>query len=190
MDEPVDHPTAADRDEYERLRADLVRAVSRICPPWLAACADDLVQMALLRVLHVRRNSEGNAHFSTSYLRKVAYSALVDEIRRCRQRREVPIEDEAGEIEPGAERVSRIPDPEEQSTGRETGKAIRDCLGRLISPRRRAVTLYLQGHTVPEIGRLLGWSDKKADNLVYRGRTDLRECLEGKGVRPWTTSTS
>jgi RNA polymerase sigma-70 factor (ECF subfamily) len=52
-----------------------------------------------------------------------------------------------------------------------------------VPPRRHAVTLSLQGHSVPEIGRLLGWTGKKAENLVYRGMADLRECLEGKGIR-------
>ena len=53
-----------------------------------------------------------------------------------------------------------------------------------MRPRRLAVTLHLQGHSVPEVGRLMGWSAKKADNLVYRGRADLRECLELRGIRP------
>ena len=56
--------------------------------------------------------------------------------------------------------------------------------GRLVLPRRLAVTLHLQGHTVPEAGSLLGWNAKRAENLVYRGLADLRDCLAGKGVRP------
>jgi RNA polymerase sigma-70 factor, ECF subfamily len=46
------------------------------------------------------------------------------------------------------------------------------------------VTLYLQGHTVPETARILGWDAKRAENLVYRGLADLRQCLMGKGHRP------
>jgi hypothetical protein len=30
----------------------------------------------------------------------------------------------------------------------------------------------------------MSWAPKKADNLVYRGMADLRECLVLKGVRP------
>ncbi|HET9228962.1 MAG TPA: RNA polymerase sigma factor [Thermoanaerobaculia bacterium] len=173
-----------DVDDYERLRAELVRSVSRICPPWLASRADDLVQVALLRVLEVRRKSEANAQISTSYLRKTAYSALIDEIRRCRRRREISLERDDGEIEPEAERRSPNPDPEESSAGHEAGRAIRDCLARMVRPRRLAVALHLQGHSVPEIGHLMSWTPKKADNLVYRGMADLRECLGLKGVRP------
>lgn len=171
-------------DDYERLRAELVRAVSRICPPWLAGHADDLVQVALFRVIEIRRKSEANAQISTSYLRKTAYSALIDEIRRCRRRREVALETDGGEIDPAAETGSPQPDPEESSAGREVGRAIRDCLAQIVRPRRLAVALHLQGHSVPEIGKLMSWAPKKADNLVYRGLADLRECLVSKGVRP------
>lgn len=172
-------------DEYERLRGELVRAVSRICPPWLASRADDLVQVALLRVLEVRRRSEENAHISSSYLRKAAYSALIDEIRRWRRRREVSLEpEEGGGTDPAAGQSSAQPDPEERYAGRETGQAIRDCLASMVRPRRLAAALHLQGHSVPEIGRLMGWTAKKADNLVYRGLADLRQCLGSKGVRP------
>ena len=50
--------------------------------------------------------------------------------------------------------------------------------------RRLAVTLYLQGHTVPEAARILGWAAKRTENLVYRGLADLRQCLLGKGHTP------
>lgn len=173
-----------DVDNYERLRAELVRSVSRICPPWLTSHADDLVQVALVRVMEVCRKSEENVQISTSYLRKTAYSALIDEIRRCRRRREVSLETEEGGIDPAVELGSPRPDPEERFAGHEVGHAIRECLAQIVRPRRLAVALHLQGHSVPEIGHLMNWAPKKADNLVYRGLADLRECLVSKGVRP------
>jgi RNA polymerase sigma-70 factor (ECF subfamily) len=30
----------------------------------------------------------------------------------------------------------------------------------------------------------MGWTEKKAENLVYRGLADLRRCLSAKGLRP------
>ena len=47
-----------------------------------------------------------------------------------------------------------------------------------------AVTLYLQGHSVPEAARVLDWPAKRTENLVYRGLADLRECLMKKGIQP------
>jgi RNA polymerase sigma-70 factor, ECF subfamily len=184
MDETADTHQRLREDDYELIRSNLVRAVTRVCPPWLASRSEDLVQVALMRVLEVHRRSEGNAQLSPSYLRKVAYSALIDEIRRWRRRKEVPLETDDGGLDPTIERSSGNPDPEERSGGREIGEAIRDCLSHMVGPRRSAVVLHLQGHSVPEIGKLLGWDGKKADNLVYRGMNDLRECLGSKGVKP------
>jgi RNA polymerase sigma-70 factor (ECF subfamily) len=164
--------------DLAQVREELVRAVARVCPPWMADRADDLVQVALLRVYEVQRRSEGKAELSSFYLRKAAYSAVVDEIRRLRRRQEVPLEVERTETHPAAAE----PDPERNCAGREIGEAIRDCLGRLVRPRRMAVTLDLQGHRVAEVARLLGWSAKKAENLVYRGLADLRGCLKAKGM--------
>ncbi len=164
--------------EVARLREDLVRAVARACPRWLADRADDLVQNALLRVLDVRSRREEEPEFSALYLRKAAYSAVVDEIRRLRRRGEVPL-DQDGVAEPSVEE----PDPERRAAGSELGREVRACLSGLLAARRRAVTLHLLGHSVPEAARLLGVRAKQAENLVYRGLADLRRCLEGKGVK-------
>jgi RNA polymerase sigma-70 factor (ECF subfamily) len=142
------------------------------------------VQTALLRVLDAnprgRDGGEGTGEVSSFYLRKAAYSAVVDEIRRRKRRREVPLEDDDGAPAPIR---TFTPDPESRSAARETGRAIRTCLGELVRPRRHAVTLYLQGHRIREVGDLMGWDRKRAENLIYRGLADLRRCLEGRGVQ-------
>lgn len=172
-----------DATDYTQLHRDLVRAVSRVCPRWLTDRADDLVQVALMRVMEIQRKKEGTAELSPFYLKKTAYSALVDEIRRLRRRQEVSIESDEEEGGPTFDPAAPAPDPERASAGRQVGRAIRDCLRNMVPPRRHAVTLNLQGHSVPEIGRLLGWTGKKAENLVYRGMADLRGCLGEKGIR-------
>jgi len=166
--------------EVADLRQQLVRAVARTCPRWLVSEADDMVQKALLRVLEIQRRREGDVEFSTFYLRRAAYSVVVDEIRRRRRRGEVPLDPEAEGEEPG--RPSEEPDPEELSGSRELGRAIAKCLGGMVRPRRLAVTLHLQGHRIREVGGLMGWSAKKAENLIYRGLADLRECLGSQGL--------
>jgi RNA polymerase sigma-70 factor, ECF subfamily len=165
--------------EEEVLHRDLSRAVRRICPPDLADRADDLAQAAVMRILEIRRRREGESEFSPLYLKKAAYSALIDEIRRLRRRGEVAFDGEPA----GAEPAESAPDPERRAAGRELGRHIRDCLTRLVRPRALAVTLYLQGHTGPEVAGLLGWSAKKVENLIYRGLADLRQCLTARGVR-------
>jgi RNA polymerase sigma-70 factor, ECF subfamily len=148
----------------ERIRQVLIRAVQRHCPPALAAHREDLVQMALVRLLE-RAPGEGTAARGTSYLWRVAYTVVIDEIRRFRRQQR-----QAGQLsegEPGA------PGPEARSE-------ILDCLSGLQDRRRIAVTLHLQGFRAAEVASALGWTEKQAENLVYRGLADLRACLEGE----------
>jgi RNA polymerase sigma-70 factor (ECF subfamily) len=170
--------------DYAQLHRDLVRAVDRVCPRWMADRADDLVQVALMRVMEIQRKKEGAAEFNLFYLRRAAYSAMIDEIRRLRRRQEVSLEGGSDENEAVVyDPAAPTTDPERASASREAGRAIRDCLGSMVAPRRHAVTLNLQGHSVPEIGKLMGWTAKKAENLVYRGMSDLRGCLGEKGIQ-------
>lgn len=170
--------------DVARLRQDLARAVARVCPGWLAADRDDLVQAALLRVMRRieslgTHEGEGTSPLASSYLHKVAYSVLVDEIRRVRRRRETSLEAEVAEP-PRPQAAS----PERVAASAEVGRGIQSCLGHLARDRRLAVTLHLQGHTVVEASRILDWPEKRTENLVYRGLADLRACLASKGMRP------
>ncbi len=178
----TDHTSSDDlEEEYTKLREALAYAVKRVCPGWLSDRSEDIVQASIIRVMEIRRRSEGKREFSSSYLWRVAHSALVDEIRRLRRLQEIPLEDSSGGETPWAH---RDPGPERAVAGAELGKGIQDCLSRLIDPRRRAVILYLMGHTVPEAAQLLGWDNKRTENLVYRGLENLRDCLKSKGLKP------
>jgi len=169
--------------DYATLRQNVVKAVARLCPRWMVNRRDDLVQAAVIRVMQITRkrapSPDGNQALSTSYLHKVAYSVLVDEIRRLRRRPETDLED----VAVAAVAIARE-DPERTAASKEVGRGIQDCLMQMKRERRLAVTLHLQGHTVPEAARILDWAAKQTENLVYRGLADLRECLMAKGLRP------
>ena len=164
--------------ELRDLRRRLSVAVSRACPGWLAQDREDIVQNALVKLIDALGKSEGKREFSSIYLAKAAHGATVDEIRRrCRRKEDAPGEDQM-------EARSEVANPERESSSREIGRGIQDCMHRLVRPRRLALMLYLQGCTVPETARRLGWDVKRADNLVYRGLRDLRQCLAEKGMKP------
>ena len=171
-----------DDPRWAKLGADLARAVRRQCPWWLSDQAEDIAQAALIKVMASARNSEGERDLTTFYLYRVAHSAVVDEIRRRKRRNEVGLEvvtgtaDDASAPEPNDRR-----DPERSASFRELGAAIRGCLAAMKRERRLAVVLHLQEHAVPEAARILGWSAKRTENLVYRGLANLRDCLRGKG---------
>jgi len=154
--------------------------VGRVCPAWLANDREDIVQNAMTRLMMSSEAEGGDLEYSATYLRKVAYTHVVDEIRRRRRRKESALEvvEEAGSV-----LASSSPGPEDSSVGSELGRAIRGCLEGLVAPRRQAVSLWLLGHSYKEIAERLGWNRKRAENLVTRGRENLRECLAEKGYR-------
>jgi len=169
---------ASDRDDFADLRRRLTRAVDRRCPRWLSHHRDDIVQVALMRLMQI--GGDRTTPFPSSYLWKVAFRAMIDEIRRLRRAQFVSLDGEVDD--PRA--VDSGSNPERARQGREIGRGIRDCLARLSTDRRRAVTLHLVGHSVPDIVGLMDWNLKRAENLVYRGLDDLRECLRSKGLEP------
>ena len=167
--------------DYTKLRRDLARAVARVCPRWQPSFRDDLVQAAVMRVMQVLAKpagaGEGDPPLTASYLYKVAYSVLIDEIRRERRRGETSLDEQDV-----SQQAMTEEDPERLARSRELGRGIQECLTGIKRERRLAVTLYLQGHSVPDAARLLEWPAKRTENLVYRGLADLRTCLTAKGM--------
>lgn len=179
---PADPSLESDEERYAELGRLMRAAVGRICPPWLASEKDDLVQKALLRLMRKERDAGGSLEVNATYLHRTAHSLLVDEIRRRRRRRETPLADD--EEAPHLAAPSTEAGPERRSYARQLGQALRECLERLIGPRRQAMGLTLLGHPNREIAVLMGWDPKRTENLVTRGRKDLRTCLEEKGFTP------
>jgi RNA polymerase sigma-70 factor (ECF subfamily) len=173
-------PSPQSDAELARIRTVLAAAVAKVCPRRLSHLREDLVQAAMIRVIESQRRTEQPGIRTASYLWKVAYTAMVDEMRRVDRRKEVSMEDR-GSDGPSGEVLAG-------STGGESlqhlGIEIRDCISRLIEPRRASVVLHLYGFQAEEAARSLGWNLKRVRNLTYRGLADLRRCLESKGLKP------
>jgi RNA polymerase sigma-70 factor (ECF subfamily) len=167
---------ASEAQAHEQLRRDLVRAVRRVCPPSLAVDAEDLVQDSLIRLLRANK-LDGGGNLSATYLKKVAYSAVIDEIRRRRRRIST-----IGGLETDIEATL----DEARSTTPEValGNAMEICMQAIQDHRRRALTLHLLGYSGAEIAGMLECNAKRAENLTLRGLAQLRECLHGKGFGP------
>lgn len=163
--------------EESDLRQQLGVFVARYCPGWLKDNQDDIVQAAWMRLHPARGNPEGIGPLGTSLLARAAYCATVDEIRRRQRRKEVPLGDACPLTHDAAGPLAQV-------GARELRRAIAACMAGLRDERRFAVALYLQGHSVPEAGRILDWPVKRAENMVFRGLADLRRCLAGKGYTP------
>lgn len=164
--------SALDLDE---VRSVLDRAMARACPAWLASEREDLVQSAMVRLLELQARKGEDMVTAASYVWRTAYSVVVDEIRRRRRDRSVPL-DAHDALAPRT--------PERDGASREAGRALRACLAVLQEARRIAVMLHLQGHVRSEGAGLVGWPVKQFENRVYRGLADLRRCLQSKGIEP------
>ncbi len=167
----VTQPSSILRDLHVRIET----ALKRAAPAWLRPKTDDMAQAAVVKLMRQGRSEEALAALKPAYLWRAAHSEIMDEIRRCRRRGEVGLQEASGLAD-----TSR-PDAEQVVAGKFIGDAIRTCLGLLVDSRRRAVALYLVGHTVPEVAILLGISKKQAENLVFRGLRNLRSHLQARG---------
>ena len=178
---PSDPGSRLDFDQLWKTLAPHVRAaVSRHRSRDVALAADDLVQEVRIRVWTVY-SGDRNSRLKTSYYYKVVNSAIIDSLRSHRGTlaHSVRSESDGGEDEPAL--IERIggeeqgPDSVFDEQRRKT--RLLEAIRQLPADRRRAVTLFLQGFTVPEIAELLGCDRNRAHNLAYRGVRALKELL-------------
>jgi RNA polymerase sigma factor (sigma-70 family) len=169
-------------NEYGRL---LSQAIIQFCPKDLGLQFNDIEQDARLRLWRAIQ-SEREIHDPASYLYRIAVTATLDAIRRVKSKREEQLllaeeeNEEAGE--PHRLLAGPAHAPDLLAERRQVVRKVEAALARLPLNRRRAVGLHLEGLTTQEISDLLGWSESKARNLVYRGMQALREQLRAEGV--------
>jgi RNA polymerase sigma factor (sigma-70 family) len=115
----------------------------------------------------------------SSYLYRTAVSAALDVLRRHRRPREDALED-VGREPPAPSRG----EPERSLESSELAQQVARAIDMITASRRPVVRMYLAGYTREEIAALLGWSEAKTRNLLYRGLADLRERLTEQGIGP------
>ena len=115
----------------------------------------------------------------SSYLYRTAVSAALDVIRRHRRPREEGL-DHVGH-EPAAPGRR---EPEQLLEASEIAQQVARTIDTITPSRRPVVRMYLAGYTREEIAELLGWSEAKTRNLLYRGLADLRARLTEQGIGP------
>ena len=142
---------------------------------------DDALQDVRIRLWRALGTGEKIRRAPASYLHRTVVSAAIDFIRRRRARREtVAGRDDASalNIEDPPARADRGLD--EKEIAAEVARAIDE----LVESRRGVVRMYLAGYEREEIASLLGWSEPKTRNLLYRGLDDLRSTLTARGIAP------
>jgi RNA polymerase sigma factor (sigma-70 family) len=163
----------------------LRKTIIQLCPKDLGLQFNDIEQDARFKLWRALE-SEREIRDPASYLYSIAMSVILDAVRRVKTRREEQLrlsEDE--DDDQGAQLLlSSDPtcSPELEAERRQIVTKVQKALDRLPDNRRRTVGLYLEGFNSQEIAGLLGWSEAKARNLLYRGLYDLRAKLREEGI--------
>jgi RNA polymerase sigma-70 factor (ECF subfamily) len=172
----------------EKYGAFLRQTIARICPKDLGIQFDDIEQEARLRLWRAIE-SEKEINFHGSYIYKIVVSVTINAIRRAKARREEQLRlaedaeaENATEAPPITLTAGAENSPEAQAEREELLRKVEEAMARLPENRRLAVGLHLKGMTTNEIADLMGWSEPKARNLVYRGLKDLRSELRAMGI--------
>lgn len=145
---------------------------------------DEVMQDVRIRLWRSQRESEQVGQVSASYVYRTAMSAAVDLLRRrrtCRSDVSVPIDEHAERLPAHAR------DPELDLAHAELAAQVSQAIDTISPNRRPVVRMYLAGYPREEIATLLGWSEAKTRNLLYRGLDDLRARLRERGVGPEQT---
>jgi RNA polymerase sigma-70 factor (ECF subfamily) len=141
---------------------------------------DEVFQEVRVRIWTAIGPGERIAGLPTSYVYRTATSVALDLIRRRRTKREAM-----------SDPIHLVSDPADLETGaseqlelQELGGVIAESLAELPTSRRGPVRMFLDGYAKEEIAAVLGWSEPKTRNLLYRGLADLRDALGRRGVGP------
>jgi RNA polymerase sigma-70 factor (ECF subfamily) len=142
---------------------------------------EDLVQEVRLRLWKALESGEKILGAPASYIHRTAVSAALDVLRRRRARRETA----ARLSRPsGLALLGESPSADRNLEAMELQQIVGQAVDELIPARRSVVRMYLAGYGREEIADLLGWTEPKTRNLLYRGLADLRERLTEMGIGP------
>jgi RNA polymerase sigma factor (sigma-70 family) len=122
-----------------------------------------------------------------SYIKKVAYSTTIDELRKAMKQRPSKQPEEMRRIFSGASSVCR-PAEDFSPEGRFEGGEARDVVWAMVNTlsdnRKRVLKLFLSGLSLEEIGVSLKWEKTKVRHLYYRGIDDLKQRIRSQAERP------
>jgi len=113
-----------------------------------------------------------------SYIKRVAYSTTIDELRKMMKQRPSGEPESLRRILSGAALLSgpaKDFSPEACVEGSEARETILALVNSLSENRKKVLRLYLEGLSIDEICTCLHWGKPRVRHLFYRGIDDLKE---------------
>lgn len=144
---------------------------------------DEMMQQVRIRLWRAQGESERISRAPASYVYRTAVSAALDMMRRRRAQR---VEQTVSIEDPGVA-VPAAVSPERDLEFSELAAQVARAIASIPASRRPVVRMHLAGYPREEIAGLLGWTEAKTRNLLYRGLTDLRARLTTQGIG-WETT--
>jgi RNA polymerase sigma-70 factor, ECF subfamily len=167
---------AGDKDAFRLLVDRHSRAIFRLAYRMVGSeqDADDVVQDVFLKAFRQLDRFEARANFGT-WLYRIAVNCSLDLLRQ-KPRRGVELEPE-DEQEPASDAEVQA-SPERLAYSAEVQSRVSQALGTL-SPAERAAFLlrHFEGHSIEEIGRVLGLRTSATKHTVFRAVRKMREAL-------------
>ncbi len=143
---------------------------------------EDVLQEVRIRLWKAHsgtgQGSEQIGRVSASYVYRTAVSAAIDLLRRRRARGA----EQTVTLEETEEPVAQGSDPTWSVEQSELAEQLTRALEAITPSRRPVLRMYLAGYSREEIASVMGWSEAKTRNLLYRGLADLRERLAEMGI--------
>jgi RNA polymerase sigma-70 factor (ECF subfamily) len=138
---------------------------------------EDIEQEVKLKIWNVFKKGK-KVNNLASYIKKVAYTVTVDELRKMRR-------------QDSSRNLDRLKDiyamtksffTEETDNYREDFIIIvREAIDSLIENRKQVLRLYFRGMSVEEICKLFNWDKTRVKHLLYRGIKDLKDKIKNDG---------
>jgi RNA polymerase sigma-70 factor (ECF subfamily) len=163
----------------------LRRAIVRFCPHDKGLQFDDIEQEARMRLWRALQDEREVTNYA-SYLYRIAATATIDALRRIQARHEEQLDTLVEQRTDDGE-IMLMPapvkdSPERLAESREAVDKVMSAVAKLPDAQRRAVGMYLQGMSSQDVADLLGWSEPKSRNHIYRGLKELRKSLREEGI--------
>jgi len=138
---------------------------------------EDIEQEVRLKIWAFLKKGK-NVQNLPSYIKKVAYSTTIDELRKMIKQRPSGEAEMLKRIFAGSALMSRpVKDfyPEAGIEDTEAREKILALVDSLSENRKKVLRLYLEGLSIDEISASLHWEKPRVRHLFYRGIDDLKE---------------
>jgi len=160
----------------ERYKDRVFRLVLSVLGFGKEAEAEEVTQDVFLKVFRQLSAFRAESRFST-WLYRIAYRQAVD------RKRQAGFSKPHLDLSALADEPLLQPDPLAQAENRERSRAVQACLEKLPDLYRSALFLhYWMGHSVEEIGELLGAPEGTVKSYLHRGRRLLLGELQKRGL--------